>query len=82
VSESISGTSLKSIYMDLLPPPPPDGGFLDTIIVYPYYIPQPPIKATFDHPFFFIIKDLDTGTILFMGKMMDPTNNSMILSNS
>ncbi len=37
--------------------------------------PEPPPKPIFnaDHPFIFIIQEQDTGNILFMGKVTDPT---------
>jgi serpin B len=33
--------------------------------------PVPVFKA--DHPFIFLIQDNETGNILFMGKVVDPT---------
>jgi serine protease inhibitor len=33
------------------------------------------IKVTLDHPFLFFIRETSTGTILFMGKVSDPTLN-------
>lgn len=33
----------------------------------------PPATFRADHPFIFIIQDIETGNILFMGKVVDPT---------
>ena len=33
----------------------------------------PPIVITIDHPFFFTIRDTATNTILFAGRVLDPT---------
>ena len=75
VSESITSSSLESTYhIDVLPVPPDGGGTIAIEIGrFDDYIPQPPIEATFDHPFFFIIKDSESGVILFIGRVMDPT---------
>lgn len=35
---------------------------------------SPPIRFTADHPFAYLIFDQGTGTILFMGKVVDPNN--------
>ena len=35
--------------------------------------PPPPIAIRIDHPFFFVLRDLPTGTILFAGRVTDPT---------
>jgi len=31
-----------------------------------------------DHPFIFIIQEKETGNILFMGRVIDPTNNKNV----
>jgi len=32
-----------------------------------------PAIMTIDHPFIFLIRDIETGTILFIGQVMDPS---------
>jgi serpin B len=44
-----------------------------TAIVMKSMSARPPASFKADHPFIFIIQQRDTGNILFMGKVMDPT---------
>ena len=44
-----------------------------TIIVLIESIPPPPPRFVADHPFIYFIIDDESGTILFMGKVADPT---------
>jgi serpin B len=35
-------------------------------------VAQPPSIFRADHPFFFVIRDIRTGTILFLGRLVKP----------
>ena len=36
-------------------------------------IPQPPLEVSIDRPFIFLIRDTETGTVLFVGRVLDPS---------
>jgi serpin B len=35
-------------------------------------MPEEPVEVTVDHPFIFLIRDIETGTILFIGRVVNP----------
>jgi serpin B len=35
-------------------------------------MPDQPVEVTIDHPFVFLIRDIETGAILFVGRVLDP----------
>ena len=35
-------------------------------------MPEEPVEVTIDHPFIFLIRDIETGTILFVGRVVNP----------
>ena len=36
-------------------------------------VPPPPVEITIDRPFIFLLRHSDTGAVLFMGRVLDPT---------
>jgi len=42
------------------------------VIVGIVSIPPEPVTVTLDHPFVFLIRDIETGAILFIGRVMNP----------
>ncbi len=43
------------------------------VIMVPTSLPPEPVEVTLDRPFIFLIRDIQTGTVLFVGRMMNPT---------
>jgi len=35
-------------------------------------VPGFPVEVTIDHPFIYLIRDIETGAILFVGRVMNP----------
>ncbi len=44
-----------------------------TAVIMTSGISPSPVEISIDHPFIFLIRDDDTGTILFLGRVLDPT---------
>ncbi len=42
------------------------------VIVGTTSMPQGPVEFTMDHPFIYLIRDIPTGAVLFLGRVMDP----------
>jgi serpin B len=43
-----------------------------TVVVELESLPPPPVEMTADRPFIFVIRDIPTGEILFLGRVLDP----------
>jgi serpin B len=35
-------------------------------------VPEEPVQVTVDHPFIFLIRDIETDALLFVGRVVDP----------
>jgi serpin B len=45
-----------------------------TVVILTFGFPPQPTTVSIDHPFIFLIRDTNTGTILFLGRVLDPTS--------
>jgi serpin B len=37
-------------------------------------VPPPPLEVTIDRPFIFLIRDIETGAVLFVGRVLNPAS--------
>jgi len=44
-----------------------------TVVMRLTATPEGPVEVTVDHPFIFVIRDIETGAILFVGRVVDPS---------
>jgi len=45
------------------------------VVVGTTSVPPPPVPANFDRPFIYLIRDVPTGAIIFVGRVTDPTKH-------
>ena len=45
------------------------------VIIGTTSMPPPPVELTIDRPFMFLIRDIPTGTTIFVGRVLNPTAN-------
>jgi serpin B len=43
------------------------------VVVLEKGMAEPPVEVAVDHPFIFLIRDIETGAILFVGRVVDPS---------
>jgi len=43
------------------------------VIMFKMAGPEPPVEVTLDHPFIFLIRDIETGAVLFVGRVLNPS---------
>ena len=44
-----------------------------TAVAFDESAPADPVRLTVDRPFLFFIRDIETGVVLFLGRVIDPT---------
>ena len=49
-----------------------EAGAATAVIMNLTSVPEPPLEVTLDRPFIFLIRDIETGAILFVGRILNP----------